>query len=235
MKIKFLGTPIFVQCIKDELGKHFTLVDFLEEADLGVIAAYGKILTQEELDAPKFGCINVHPSLLPRYRGATPIQEAILHGDKTTGLTIIKIDSEVDHGPILYQEEMALAGTETFEVFAKIVFARAAEILPQLAQNYLDKKITPHAQDHTQASFCSRLTRQSGQFDLNSLPAPEILDRMIRAYHPWPGVWTVWKEKIVKFLPGGLIQMEGKKAISQKDFLNGYPEFPIHVLPIDIK
>lgn len=241
MKIIFLGTPTFVQCIKEELEKHFTLVDSLQEADLGIIAAYGKILSQAELDSPKFGCINVHPSLLPKYRGASPIQEAILHGDNSTGLTIIKIDEEVDHGPILYQEEIILDRTETFESFAKSIFKKAAEILPQLIIDYLDGKIAPREQDHSQATFCSRLTREVGQFDINNPPTQEILDRMIRAYYPWPGVWCRWSPtrhpesaegemkdlKIVKFLPGGLIQMEGKKPVSKKDFFNGYPKFPL--------
>lgn len=235
MKIIFLGTPDFVQTIKAKLAKHFTLVDSLAEADLGVIAAYGKILIQKELNATKFGCINVHPSLLPKYRGASPIQEAILHGDKVAGVTIIKMDAKVDHGEILYQEEIPISKTETFESFAKSVFLKAAEILPQLIADYLDGKITPCEQNHTQASFCSRLTRESGYFDINTPPNPETLDQMIRAYHPWPGVWCRWREKIVKFLPGGLIQMEGKKAIPIKDFLNGYPDFPLNVLPIDIK
>lgn len=243
MKVCFLGTPDFVQCIKEELAKHFILVDSLEEADLGVIAAYGKILSQEELDAPKLGCINVHPSLLPKYRGASPIQEAILHGDKTTGLTIIKMDAEVDHGAILYQQEITLAATETFESFAKVVFAEAAKVLPELIKDYLDGKIALQEQDHSKATFCAKLTRESGYFDLNTPPDPETLDRMIRAYYPWPGVWTVWEvksdplrlsearkakvKKIVKFLPEGKIQMEGKKAVPIKDFLNGYPDFPL--------
>ncbi|MBU1031558.1 methionyl-tRNA formyltransferase, partial [Patescibacteria group bacterium] len=99
MKIAFLGTPQFVQPIKDRLAKHFTLTDSLNEADLGVVAAYGRILTKEELNAPKCGFINVHPSLLPKYRGPSPIQSAILNGDKISGITIIKIDEEMDHGP----------------------------------------------------------------------------------------------------------------------------------------
>lgn len=235
MKIIFLGTPDFVQTIKVKLAKHFTLVDSLAEADLGVIAAYGKILSQEELDAPKFGCINVHPSLLPKYRGASPIQEAILHGDQTTGVTIIKMDAEVDHGSIIHQEEMQVAKEDTFESLAKKLFGYSAEILPQLIADYLGGKITPREQVHTQASFCSRLTRESGEFDIGNPPDQATLDRMIRAYHPWPGVWCRWNDKIVKLHPRGVIQIEGKKAMPMKDFLNGYPDFPFNVLPIDIK
>lgn len=284
MKIVFLGTPPYVQCIKEELGKHFKLVDTLEGADLAVVASYGEILTKKQLDAPRYGCINVHPSLLPKYRGPSPIQAAILNGDKTSGLTIIKMDAEVDHGPIIYQEEITLSDTDNFDSLREKMFGRAAEILPQLIKDFIAGKITSRLQQHAAATYCNRLTRESGYFDLDNPPSPETLDRMIRAYYPWPGVWTKWgskrqeaggKEKIVKFLPtprhpesakgetkdlsrtiskrevplGGmrgsneltdsfprrwrgqndnnfLMQMEGKKAVSKKDFLNGYPNFP---------
>lgn len=232
MKITFLGTPDYVQPIKETLAKNFELVDNPQDADLTVVASYGKILTQEELSAAKFGSINVHPSLLPKYRGATPIQSAILNGDKISGITIIKMDEEVDHGPILYQEEMTFEDTDTFESLSKKTFLRASEILPQLINNYLSGKITPQIQDHSQATFCSRLTKESGYFDINNPPAPEVLNRMIRAYHPWPGVWTRWNGKIVKFLPEGKMQMEGKKPLPLKDFLNGYANFPKNLISL---
>lgn len=227
MKIAFLGTPDFVQPIKESLSKHFTLVEQLETADLGVVAAYGHILTKEELQTTKFGLINVHPSLLPKYRGPSPIQQAILNGDKTSGITIIKIDEEVDHGPIIYQETLELSSNDNFDTLSKKTFLRSAEILPQIIEDFTAGKIKPKEQDHAKATYCPKLTRDSGYFDINNSPAPEALDKMIRAHYPWPGVWTKWNNKIVKLLPGGLIQMEGKKAIPKKDFLNGYPDFPL--------
>lgn len=227
MKITFLGTPNFVQPIKDTLAKHFTLVNSLNEADLTVVAAYGKILTPKELNTPKYGAINVHPSLLPKYRGPSPIQAAILNGDKVSGITIIKMDEEVDHGPILYQETLELSDSDTFDSLSKKMFLRAAEILPQVIEDFIQEKIKPRVQDHAIATHCNLLTRESGYFDINNPPFPEKLDRMIRAYYPWPGTWTRWNGKIVKLHPGGVIQMEGKKAIPLKDFLNGYPDFPI--------
>lgn len=227
MKVTFLGTPSFVQIVKEELAKHFTVVDSLKEADLGVIAAYGHILTQAELETPKYGCINIHPSLLPKYRGPSPIQTAILNGDKISGITIIKMDKEIDHGPILYQEQLDLYSDDNFDILSKKMFLRSSEILPQVIKDFIEGKITPVVQNHSQAIFCEHLTRQSGYFDINSPPSEENLDRMIRAYYPWPGIWTRWNNKIVKFLPNNLLQMEGKKAISIKDFLNGYPDFPL--------
>ncbi len=230
MKLIFLGTPQFVQPIKKELSKGFTLVDNLNEADLCVVAAYGRILTKEELSTPKYGCINVHPSLLPTYRGPSPIQAAILNGDKTSGITIIKMDEEVDHGPIIYQESLELSKEDNFDILSKKMFQRSAEILPQIIEDFISGKIEPVPQDHTKTTYCERLTRDSGYFPIDNPPTPETLDRMIRAYYPWPGVWTHWNDKIVKFLPGNMLQMEGKKVIPLKDFLNGYPDFPIKVL-----
>ena len=240
MKIAFLGTPDFVQPIKENLAKNFILVNSFKEADLAVVAAYGHILTKEELNQPRYGCINIHPSLLPKYRGPSPIQTAILNGDKTTGVTIIKMDEKMDHGPILYQESLELSGKDNSQTLSNKLFQAANEVLPQIIEDFVKGKTTPKEQNHTDASFCERLIKESGYFEISNPPrllspdgeanggqaSSEILDRMIRAYYPWPGVWTRWNGKIVKFLPGGLVQMEGKKVLSKKDFLNGYPNFP---------
>lgn len=223
-RVTFLGTPDYVLPIKESLSQHFTLVNSLEKADLGVVASYGHILTENELNKPKLGCINVHPSLLPKYRGATPIQQAILNGDQVSGLTIIKMDEQIDHGPIIYQEEIALSSNDTFATLSKKMFQRAADILPKVIEDFTSGKLIPKPQDHSKASFCDKLERVSGYIELENPPSPEILERMIRAYYPWPGVWTKWNSKVVKFLPEGKIQMEGKKPLSLKDFLNGYPE-----------
>ena len=240
IKIAFLGTPDFVKPVKDILAKNFTLVDSLQKADLAVVAAYGKILTKDELNTPKYGSINVHPSLLPKYRGPSPIQQAILNGDKISGITIIKMDDRVDHGPIIYQEALELSDKDNFDTLSKKVFEKAAQVLPQVISDFIQGKIELLAQTDTDASYCNLLTRDSGYFDLpagrqalNKLP--ENLDRMIRAYYPWPGVWTRWSNKIVKFYPEGKIQMEGKKIISLPEFLNGYPDFPLkNLLNIDV-
>ncbi|MBI2018885.1 methionyl-tRNA formyltransferase [Candidatus Daviesbacteria bacterium] len=238
VKIIFLGTPLFVKLIKDTLAKHFTLVKSLKEADLAVVAAYGRILTKDELDIPQYGFLNIHPSLLPKYRGPSPIQQAILNGDKVSGITIIKMDEDVDHGPIIYQEKLELSDNDNFDTLSKKMFQLAAQVSPKIIEDFVSGRIQPTPQNHDQATYCVRLTRESGYFPIDNPLSAEKLDRMIRAYHPWPGVWTVWEiknqkskiKKIVKFLPDGRIQMEGKKAMPMRDFLNGYPDFPLKEL-----
>lgn len=229
MKVAFLGTPSFVQLIKEELAKNFTLVDSLNEADLGVVAAYGRILTKNELNTPKYGCINIHPSLLPKYRGPTPVQTAILNGDKETGVTIIKLDEEVDHGPILAQVKKPIFLTDTSESLYKRLFEKGAQLLPITLHEYINGLIKPVAQNHSKATFTKPLTRTDGYIDISDTISSERLGQMIRAYYPWPGTWAKWKMKdgkwkILKFLPEKKIQVEGKKPMSYKDFLNGYPE-----------
>lgn len=228
IKVVFLGTPNFVQPIKEMLSKNFSLVDSLRDADLGIVAAYGKILTKKKLETPKFGCINVHPSLLPKYRGPSPIQQALLNGDKTSGISIIKMDEKVDHGPIIYQQSLELSSSDNFDILSKKMFLLASEILPQIINDFIQGKIELVAQNDKETTYCELLTRDSGYFDIDN--PPENLDRMIRAYYPWPGVWTKWNGKIVKFLPDRKIQMEGKKVLSKNDFLNGYPNFPLKLL-----
>jgi methionyl-tRNA formyltransferase len=116
------------------------------------------------------------------------------------------------------------------------MFAKSAEILPKVISDFTEGKITPRLQDHAIAEYCNLIKKEDGYFDIDNPPSPEVLDRMIRAYYPWPTTWTLWrvkgqglgvKERIVKFLPEGKIQMEGKKPVHLKDFLNGYPDFPI--------
>ncbi len=230
INIAFLGTPDFVKPIKNTLAKHYTLVNSLGEADLTVVAAYGKILPKEKLNAPKYGSINIHPSLLPKYRGPSPIQSAILNGDKVSGITIIKMDEEMDHGPIIYQKSLELSDMDNFDTLSKKMFLRAAKVLPQIINKFVAGAIEDFAQDNKKTTYCNLLTRESGYFDINHLPSPEQLDRMIRAYYPWPSAWTKWNNKIVKFLPNEMMQMEGKKAIPLRDFLNGYPDFPLKTI-----
>lgn len=198
--------------------------------DLFVVASFGKIISQPILNIPKFGALNVHPSLLPKYRGPSPVPATILNGDRKSGITIIKMDELIDHGAIVAIKEISLSGKETFHELINKLFQLGAKLLVEIIPDFVAGKFTLKPQNHSKATLTKPLTRQDGYIDIDNPPSSEKLDRMIRAYYPWPGVWTSWKGKIVKFLPGGLLQMEGKKAITLKDFLNGYPDFPLKMV-----
>lgn len=239
---------------EDFLKNHLPLLD----SDLFIVAAYGKIIPPNILDIPKFGALNIHPSLLPKYRGPSPIQAAILNGDKVSGVTIIKMDEKMDHGPIVNTKEIRLSNQDTSATLSKKLFEVGVDLLIKIIPDFLAGKINLQLQDdaiskalyHTArgkaslrrkanvASYCNLVKKEDGYFDISNPPSPEKLDRMIRAYYPWPTAWTRWspsqprkvqpcEAKIIKFLPGCLVQMEGKKPVKLEDFLNGYPDFPL--------
>jgi methionyl-tRNA formyltransferase len=199
------------------------------QPDMFIVAAYGKIIPDSLLHIPLHGSLNIHPSKLPLYRGATPIQSAIRNGDTITALSIISMDEQMDHGPIVYQEDIPIDPFDTFETLSTLMFQKAAEVLPHVISQFIEKKITPLVQDESMATYCSVMTKDAGFIDSNNLPNTKEFDRMLRAYYPWPGVWTKIrmagnKEMRIKFYPDNKVQMEGKKTIGIKDFFNGYPE-----------
>ncbi len=244
LKIIFLGTPPFIQPVLNKLEEKFEVVGKIREPkqwsnetieqlnnlgpDLFVVAAYGQILPGELLSIPKFGAINIHPSLLPKYRGPSPIQSAILNGDAKTGVTFIKMDEELDHGPIIYQFEETILENDTFESLAKRLFEKSAKVLEHVIKLFTENQtLTP--QDDSQATYTKQLTREDGYIDLSKFQISNFkfqIARRIRAYYPWPGVWTRYsltsQKTLIKLLPNQQIQVEGKKPMSYKDFINGY-------------
>lgn len=209
--------------------------------DIFVVAAYGKILPQELLDLPKFGAINIHPSLLPKYRGPSPIQTAILNGESKTGVTIIKMDEKMDHGPILSQWSYEIQITDTFESMHYALFKQAAEKLSEIISNLIKGDVKPVPQNDHEATYCQKITKADGFVDDVSTIDPAKLDRMVRAFYPWPTVWTKLKEDfggqakkgaLLKLLPGKRIQLEGKSVMSYKDAVNGYPGLKMLLEPL---
>lgn len=197
--------------------------------DLFIVASYGKIIPQNILDIPKHGSINIHPSRLPLYRGASPIQSQILDGVVDSGISFIIMDAEMDHGSLIYNSEFIIRNSDTFQSLHYSMFKQSAEELPKVIKGFVDGSLKPIEQDHSKATFCGHITRESGYFDIENPPSKEHLDRMIRAYFPWPSAWTRWNGKIVKFLPEGKMQMEGKNPVSKKEFLNGFKDFPLEI------
>ncbi len=198
------------------------------DAPVAVLASFGLIVPQSLLDIFPYGIINIHPSLLPHYRGSTPVQQALLDGQKETGVSVMRLDAKMDHGPLFGQAQATIPQNITTPELYDILFKASIPVLQETLDMIQEgKDVMPTEQEHDKATFTPMLDRASGHIDLETPPAPETLDRMIRAYYPWPGVWFTYDldgngEKVIKLLPGEKIQVEGKKAVGFKDFLNGY-------------
>lgn len=155
------------------------------DADVTVVAAYGQILPESILYAPRAGSVNVHASLLPRWRGAAPVQAAILHGDPTTGITLMKMDAGLDTGPIIVQRELDIHEEETGGELSKRLAALGAEVLADSLTDYLAGTLKPHPQEGSHAAYAPMLRKSDGLLDPQAPAA--WLARMVRAYDPWPG------------------------------------------------
>jgi methionyl-tRNA formyltransferase len=194
--------------------------------DLIVVAAFGQILRPAVLDLPRYGCINVHGSLLPRGRGAAPIQAAILNGDEETGITIMKMDPGVDTGPILSQRALPIASDDTGgSLFARMA-PLGAELLLETLPRYLSGELVPRPQPVEGATYAPMLKKEDGILDF-TLSAVS-LERRVRAFHPWPGTWFEWKEAPLKVLRahvshvrspgmGGRLIVEGQPAVGTSE------------------
>ena len=156
-------------------------------ADVMVVAAYGLILPQAVLDLPRFGCLNIHASLLPRWRGAAPIQRAILAGDTETGITIMQMDAGLDTGTMLSKTVVPIRDTDTAASLHDALAAAGATAIVTVLANYAT--LTPEVQDDSQATYAAKLSKDEAQLDWE-LPA-DVLARAVRAYNPVPGAWTL--------------------------------------------
>lgn len=202
-----------------------------------VVAAYGKILPSELIDALPYGFLNIHPSLLPKYRGPAPLEAPILNNDDKTGISIMLLDSLIDHGPLLKVEEYPLIGDEYAKDLGVILFEKGAETLCEIIPKWLSGEIDSIDQDHTEASFTKKITKSNAKIELQE--DPKKLWAKWRAYYPWPGMYFeiehAGKQMRVKINmatfennnSGGEFKIlrvtpEGKHEISYEDFKNNY-------------
>ncbi|EKE07462.1 MAG: hypothetical protein ACD_18C00081G0005 [uncultured bacterium] len=219
-------------------------------SELFIVAQYGLLIPESILNIPKFGTINTHTSLLPKYRGASPIQSAIFNGEKETGVTIMIMDKGMDSGPILSQKAVEILPDETYiELDAKMAQI-ASQLLLDTVPKYIADEIKPQTQNETEITFCKKLDRDDGKIDWKK-STTEIYNQY-RAFTPWPGVWTTWNNKRLKFLAikptdkkieAGQVciendiiyagtadssiiisklQLEGKPEMDAQVFINGY-------------
>lgn len=209
------------------------------DADVGVLASYGEIIKKEVINLFPHGILVIHPSLLPKYRGASPIPATIAAGDSVTGVTIFKMDEKVDHGPIISQFKEDVLPEDTGETLRTRLFERSVEVLTELIEPYLQNKITPKIQNDSGATYTKIITREDGFIDLNKKD-PEETERFIRAMYPWPGAWTsvqlttsATENKRLKILKAHLeneklvldeVQPEGKGPVTWRQFKEGYPQ-----------
>ena len=238
------------------------------EPDLVIVAAYGKLLPSAVLELPPHGCLNIHPSLLPRFRGPSPVASAILEEEEPTGATIMLLDEGMDTGPILAARELwGWTGSATAQALTEKLFEMGAEMIAEVLPGWLQGAVSPQVQDHARATSTRKLEKTDGAADW-TLSAWEM-EKRCRAFTPWPGLYTTWGGKTLKVLsaqvaddpigpevpdhpvgtvvPGtefgigvatgrgilaiSSLQLEGKRAVSVREFLQGYPEFVGSVLP----
>jgi methionyl-tRNA formyltransferase len=166
--------------------------------DLVVVAAFGQILRPEMLDLPEFGCINVHGSLLPRWRGAAPIQASILAGDQETGITIMKMDPGIDTGPMLSQRSIPIDPHDTAGKLFEKLAPLGAELLLETLPRYLSGELQLHPQPADGITYAAMLKKEDGVLDFTQPAA--ALERRVRALNPWPGTWFEWNGAPLKVL-----------------------------------
>jgi methionyl-tRNA formyltransferase len=199
-------------------------------SDIAIVAAYGKFIPLEMLSLPKTGILNIHPSLLPKYRGPSPIQYALLNGDKTTGVTIIKIDEQMDHGPIIASEKFDITDENYTELHDKLA-ELGAEMMIKILPEYLASPAMGTVQDESLATFTKLLKTSDGEIN-SSEPATTSYNK-IRSLNPQPGTFIIINGKRLKILEAKLedgklifqkVQLEGGKPISWQDFERGHPK-----------
>jgi len=232
--------------LKDESAQ----ADFAAlELDAAVVVAYGLILPRPILDAPRLGCINIHASLLPRWRGAAPIQRAILAGDSETGITIMAMDEGLDTGPELLREAVPIAPSTTAETLHDQLSILGARLIVEALEGLAAGRITPIPQSDEGTTYADKLTREEGRLDWNQSAA--ALERQVRAFSPWPGAWFEHqgdrlKVTAAEVAPGSgapgtvldgqltvacgegalrlsIVQRQGRAPVAAADLLRGYP------------
>ena len=222
---------------------------------LVVVVAYGRLLPAEVLEIPRFGCLNLHPSLLPQHRGPSPVPGAILSDDATTGVTLMLLDEGMDSGPIIAQRARDIRPEDDAEKLTADLFHDGAALLSETLPAWLSGEVDARPQDDALATFTSKMERADGLADWGR--TAEFLWRQQRAYTPWPGLHTAWQGKEVKLLavsplpsgnadPGAVVhadgdrlavgtgrglleirrlQLEGRRPAEPDDFVRGYPDF----------
>lgn len=228
--------------------------------DLSIVAQYGKILPLDILNLPKHKSINVHGSILPKYRGAAPVQFALLNGEKSTGVTLIQMDEKMDHGPILAMQELKIEATDTSASLLDKLAIVGGYLLINNIEDYINGDIDLLEQNHNNATFTQMISKEDALIDWSD--SAKNIHNKLRAYNPWPGIYTFLEAKRLKILATEILeenhhyekgqiifrdknlfiacgknllkinslQLEGKNPMDATAFLSGYKKFENHIL-----
>jgi len=248
--------PIYQPKNKEEL--HNIIKEL--KPDLGIVFAYGIIIKKETLEIPKHGFLNIHLSLLPKYRGSSPVLTSILEGDKKTGVSIIKITERMDAGPVIIQSEVDIEPSETTESLCIRLANLGASIILETIPEFISGKLKEKDQNVKKVSYCRLINKEDGRIDWNE--SSEVIGKKVRAFYPWPGTFTFWDDRLVKIIEavsekrtmgnkngeaiisdsklfvqtgkGSLeilkLQLEGKKIQTAQAFIGGYKKISGSVL-----
>jgi len=195
----------------DKIKNNAELIARLKDIDpdVMVVAAYGKILPQDILDIPAASVVNVHASLLPQYRGASPITASILNGDDVTGVTLMKLVLAMDEGPIIAKSQpINISPTDTTASLTQKLAHIGAELLNQFLIPYLQGEIQPAPQDDAQATYVKIIHKEDGKIDWQK--SADVIDRQVRAYQPWPTAYTFWHDQRLKILGAEIVPSTGQ-------------------------
>ncbi len=221
--VKALALELNIPILQPEKLRAPEVMGQLQEwnPDLVVVAAFGQILKRDVLDMPRYGCLNVHASLLPRWRGAAPINAAILHGDEETGVTIMLMDAGLDTGPMLAKRIIRIRRDDTTGTVLQALSTLGADLLTETLPEYFSGNITPVSQSAEGATYAPMLKKEDGLLDF-SRPAVE-LERRVRAMNPWPGAWFEWNGNPLKVMRASTISGEKDLASGTRFTVDGKP------------
>lgn len=194
--VKVIAEKNDIEVVQPKNKKELAEIIKKEKPDVCVLVAYGMIIPDEALAVPDYGFVNVHPSLLPLYRGSSPIQQALLDGAVETGVTIMKLDAEVDAGPIIVQESISITTEDTAESLHDKLSEIGADLVAEVLPKYIAGSVALTEQDHKKATMTGMVKREDGQVDWTK--KAEEIERQFRAYFPWPGIFTYIGDKRLK-------------------------------------
>ena len=212
--------PVVQPASLKEAGVVEQLAGFTPDAI--VVAAFGQILPPAVLGIPRLGCINIHPSLLPKFRGASPVASAILAGDEFTGVSLMLMDKGLDSGPILARAQIPISARDTTGSLTTKLSLTGAQLLGEVLLFWSRGELTPQPQNEAEAVYCGSITKEEGEIDWH-LPAIDIW-RRVRAFHPWPGCYTRWRGRQLKIIEAVPLAGEGTFKLGRVVELTSVPE-----------